>query len=93
MVDHYILSGGDQPGPYDIGDSLAVYQDDTESKLDKNKIFSYRVIKASFKDSTRNNDYLDSTVFNAYIQPTSGSISVKKTNEVKKYIKKGMTGF
>lgn len=93
VVDHYTLSGGERPGPYDIGDSLTVYQDDIESKLNKNKILSYRVIKASFKDSTRNNDYLDSTIFNGYIKPTSGSISVKKANEVKKYIKKEGMGF
>jgi hypothetical protein len=93
VIDHYVLSGGKQPGPYDIGDSLSVYQDDLESKLNRNRIVSYRVIKASFKDSTRNNDYLDSTIFNGYIKPISGSISVKKNNEVKKYIKKEGIGF
>ena len=81
------LSGGQQPGPTEIGDSLTMYDKDSYSYINKNRITTIRISETDYTDSTRTDVIIDSSVFESIIHP-NGYIQTKQTVKTR-YIKKG----
>ncbi|PTQ96969.1 hypothetical protein C8P68_104463 [Mucilaginibacter yixingensis] len=62
-VSGYNISGGEQPGPTEVGDSLEVYQWKNYAVINKNIITNYQLEKTDYTDTLKHVSLIDSVVY------------------------------
>lgn len=57
------ISGGEQPGPTEVGDSLEVYSWKDYAVINKNVIINYQLERTDYKDKSKHISVVDSVVY------------------------------